>query len=305
MYTEPGSPVTGSGLGSTATSAGAFSRVRLLLLPGSPHVGCGELGLRSAGPSQTPLVPICSSICDPSWVHFWTTPSEFPAIQMLSISSVAQPWMPWGSTAAAPAGVRAGSPQLPATLPSVSYRMTGGEGIDCEPSCGSRPPGRKPRLTVMTWSCESMQFAPTMPVTHWRARPSASVIVGNGRGQKGSTRYSGAVARVCVCASGMANQDAPAARAASSAMAGRRRTGGMSPRRLRVMACPDSIWARPPRRDRVPTVTPDVEVRPNRSPPVADRAAPGRIRRQSLEYGRFPGGKAVLFTARPLHRGET
>ena len=155
---------------------------------------------------------------------------------MLSIPSVAQPWMPWGSTAAAPAGVRAGSPQLAATLPSVSYRMTGGEGTDCEPSCGSRPPGRKPRLTVMTWSCESMQLAPTMPVTHWRARPSASVVVGSGLGQKGSTRYSGADAGAC--ASGTAIQNAPAAKAASSPAAGSRRASRSMARRLDVMAAP-------------------------------------------------------------------
>ena len=185
-------------------------------------------------------MPICSSISDPSWVHFWTTPSEFPAIQMLSISSVAQPWMPWGSTAAAPVSVRVGSPQLAATSPSVSYRMTGGEGTDCEPSCGSRPPGRKPRLTVMTWSCESMQLAPTMPVTHWRARPSASVVVGSGFGQKGSTRYSGAEAGAC--ASGTAIQKAAAARAASRPAAGSRRASRWIARRREVMAAP---WVNP------------------------------------------------------------
>ena len=63
--------------------------------------------------------------------------------------------------------VSVGSPQLSATLPSRSYTTTGGAGIDCEPSCGSSPPGRKPRFTVTMRSSESMQLAPTIPVTHW------------------------------------------------------------------------------------------------------------------------------------------
>ena len=101
-------------------SAGAFSSVRLMLLPGSPQVGYGAFGLSVGGPSHSPLAPICSSIREPSFVHFWTTPSELPAIQMLSMWSTKQPWMPCGSTAAAPSSVSVGSPQLSDTFPSRS-----------------------------------------------------------------------------------------------------------------------------------------------------------------------------------------
>ena len=40
-----------------------------MLKPGSPQVGYAALG-RDGGPSHMPLVPLCSSICLPSWDHF-------------------------------------------------------------------------------------------------------------------------------------------------------------------------------------------------------------------------------------------
>ena len=66
-------------------SAGSFKSVLLPFSPGLTQVGKNTAGLAglAAFPSQTPLVPICISSL-PSWLYFWTMPSEFPPIQMLS-----------------------------------------------------------------------------------------------------------------------------------------------------------------------------------------------------------------------------
>src|SRR5712692_8418047 len=99
--------------------------------------------------------------------------------------------MPLGSTAVTPAGVREASPQLLTMLPSASYTITGGAGIDWVPSWASSAFLRNPLLTVMMWSCESMQLAPTSPVTHWCDKPLASLMLGSALGQNGSTLKAG------------------------------------------------------------------------------------------------------------------
>jgi hypothetical protein len=62
--------------GSTATSAGRFSRVRLLLV-GVPVIVPSE-------ESKRPFSPICSSSVRRSWLYFWTMASALPAIHTLS-----------------------------------------------------------------------------------------------------------------------------------------------------------------------------------------------------------------------------
>src|SRR5229473_714333 len=99
-----------------------------------------------------------------------------------------------------PAGTSDGLPQARATLPSVSNSMTGGDALDLNgpprvplfvsapptPSGEARPPVWKPRVTMMRWSCESMQVPPGSPVTQ---------LSGSGFGQNGSTLNVGATSR--------------------------------------------------------------------------------------------------------------
>src|SRR5260370_24556917 len=99
--------------------------------------------------------------------------------------------MPLGMTLLVPAGrlpcsrstvVFDSSPHAFTTLPSASYSTTGGDPIELVPSWPERPPVWNPRLTVMTWSFESMQLPPTSPVTHWWP-----LVLGRGLGQDAST----------------------------------------------------------------------------------------------------------------------
>src|SRR6267154_838906 len=80
------------------------------------------------------------------------------------------------------------SPHALTTLPSGSNSMAGGEAVDfsglpATPSGDTRPPVWKPRVTMKTWSCESIQVPPTSPVTQ---------LWGRGLGQNGSTLNVGA-----------------------------------------------------------------------------------------------------------------
>src|SRR5437660_292895 len=101
-----------------------------------------------------------------------------------------------GMTAFEPSGFFAWLPQAFATLPSRSYSTTGGDGTATTVSGEIRPPVWKPRLTVKTWSCESMQVPPTSPVTHGFGLPVVVEIcvvsTGSGLGHDASTLNRGA-----------------------------------------------------------------------------------------------------------------
>src|SRR5438309_10857554 len=89
---------------------------------------------------------------------------------------------------------------LRTTLPSRSNSITGGEALDLNgppsvpvlvsapptPSGEASPPVWNPRVTMNTWSRESMQVPPTSPVTQ---------LSGSGLGQNGSTLNVGATSR--------------------------------------------------------------------------------------------------------------
>src|ERR1700686_230790 len=106
--------------------------------------------------------------------------------------------MPFGMTLFEPSGFFSWLPQAFATLPSRSYSTTGGDGTATTVSGEIRPPVWKARLTVKTWSCESMQVPPTSPGTQGFGLPVVGEIcvgsTGNGLGQNGSTLNRGAFA---------------------------------------------------------------------------------------------------------------